>query len=140
MKILVAADGSPYTKRMLAYLAVHEQWLDPAHQYTVLHCLSSLPPRAAAYLDNETLRSYYDQELNKVFKPLRAFFTRQEVNAAFVSKIGEPGDTIAAFAKKGRYDLLIMGSHGHGALGSLVMGSVVTKVLAKCETPVLIVR
>ena len=27
MKILVAADGSSYTKRMLAYLAAHDEWL-----------------------------------------------------------------------------------------------------------------
>jgi hypothetical protein len=27
MKILIAADGSPYTKRMLAYLAAHDEWL-----------------------------------------------------------------------------------------------------------------
>ena len=29
MKILVAADGSPYTKRMLAYVAAHDEWLGP---------------------------------------------------------------------------------------------------------------
>jgi nucleotide-binding universal stress UspA family protein len=34
----------------------------------------------------------------------------------------------------------MMGSHGHGTLGSLVMGSVATKVLAGCKTPVLLVR
>jgi nucleotide-binding universal stress UspA family protein len=33
-----------------------------------------------------------------------------------------------------------MGSHGHGTLGNLILGSVATKVLANCEVPVLIVR
>ena len=33
-----------------------------------------------------------------------------------------------------------MGSRGHGALGGLVMGSVATRVLAHCQTPVLLVR
>jgi nucleotide-binding universal stress UspA family protein len=33
-----------------------------------------------------------------------------------------------------------MGSHGRGALGNLVVGSVTTKVLASCKVPVLIVR
>jgi hypothetical protein len=37
MKILVAADGSPFTKRMLAYLAAHDEWLGGAHAYTVIH-------------------------------------------------------------------------------------------------------
>ena len=38
------------------------------------------------------------------------------------------------------YDLLVMGSHGHGALANLVMGSVATNVLAHCGVPVLLVR
>ena len=47
---------------------------------------------------------------------------------------------IAKMADSGKFDLLMMGSHGHGLLGNLVLGSVVTKVLAKCGTPVLLVR
>jgi nucleotide-binding universal stress UspA family protein len=35
---------------------------------------------------------------------------------------------------------VMMGTHGHGPLGNLVMGSVATKVLASCEVPVLLVR
>jgi len=33
-----------------------------------------------------------------------------------------------------------MGSHGHGSLGNLVMGSVATKVMAHTQVPVLLVR
>ena len=40
----------------------------------------------------------------------------------------------------GKFDLLIMGSHGHGALATLVMGSVTTHVLANSKVPVLLVR
>ena len=47
---------------------------------------------------------------------------------------------IVAAATKGDYDMVIMGSHGHSTLGNLVMGSVATKVLAHCKTPVLLVR
>jgi len=35
---------------------------------------------------------------------------------------------------------LMMGSHGHGNLANVVMGSVATKVLASCKLPVLLVR
>lgn len=47
---------------------------------------------------------------------------------------------IASYAASGKFDLLIMGSHGVGALKNLVLGSVATKVLAKCTVPVLLVR
>jgi nucleotide-binding universal stress UspA family protein len=140
LKILVAVDGSPYTKRMLAYLAAHDEWLGGAHDYTVMHTVPAVPPRAAAVLDKQVLKDYYEAEAEKVFKPIRAFFVRQGITASYVAKVGAAGDTIASAADKGKFDLLMMGSHGHGTLTSLVMGSVATKVLANCRTPVLLVR
>ena len=140
MKILVAVDGSDYTKHMLAYLAAHDEWLGEAHQYTLLHVAPAVPPRAAAVLDKAVLQGHYAEESEKVFKPIRAFFGKQKLNADFVAKVGPAADTIATAATKGKFDLLMMGSHGHGLLGNLVLGSVTTKVMANCDVPVLIVR
>lgn len=140
MKILAAVDGSPYTKRMLAYLAAHDEWLGALHEYTVVHAVPAVPPRAAAVLDKSLVKSYYEDEAEKVFKPIRAFFDRQGIKASFVAKVGPPADALVALAAKGRYDLIIMGSHGHGSLAKLVLGSVANKVLAHTDTPVLLVR
>ena len=45
MKILIAADGSAYTKHMLAYLAAHDERLGAGHQY-ILHRGRAAAPRA----------------------------------------------------------------------------------------------
>jgi len=140
MKILVAADGSPFTKRMLAYLAAHDEWLGAHHNYTVLTVVPPVPARAASVLSKDVLTDYYNDESEKVFKPIRPFFAKQGLNAEFVAKHGHAADTIAAMADKGKYDLLVLGSHGHSSLGNLVMGSVATKVVAQCGVPVLLVR
>lgn len=140
MKILVAVDGSHYTKRMLGYLAAHDEWLGAHHRYTVVTVVGAVPPRAARVLDRDILQSHYAEEADKVFKPIRAFFTRQGLSAEFVSKVGSAGDAIAQIATRGKYDLVIMGSHGHGAVAGLVLGSVTTRVLATCDVPLLIVR
>jgi len=140
MKILVAADGSSYTKRMLAYLAAHDEWLGDTHQYTVLTVVPGVPPRAAAVLDKEVLKGYYADEGEKVLKPIRAFFGKQGIKAEFVSKVGSAAEVIASTADKGKFNLLMLGSHGHSSLGNLVMGSVATKVMANCGVPVLLVR
>lgn len=140
MKILVPVDGSAYTKRMIAYLAAHDEWLGSHHEYTLVYVAPPVPPRAAAVLDKETLKGYYTDEADKVFKPLRTFFTKQGLQARFVTKVGPAADVIAEVANKGDFDLLIMGSHGHSAVVSLVLGSVTTKVMAHCKLPVLIVR
>ena len=140
MKILVAVDGSPYTKRMVAYLAAHDEWLGAHHEYTVVHAVPPVPPSAVRVLAKATLKSYYDESAEKVLKPIRSFFDKQGLKAQFVSKVGPAAEMIADLANKGDYDLLMLGSHGHGTLGNLVMGSVATKVLAHCRTPVLLVR
>jgi nucleotide-binding universal stress UspA family protein len=141
MKILVAVDGSPFTKRMLGYLAAHDEWLGGAHQYTVLHSVPAVPPRAAAVIDKATLKAYYDDEGEKVIKPIRTFFSKKrDLKVEFLVKSGPASDNIVATATKGGFDMVIMGSHGHSTLGNLVLGSVATKVLAHCMTPVLLVR
>ncbi len=140
MKILIAADGSPYTKRLLDYLAAHEDWLNGHHQFVVLNATAAIPPRAISALDKETLQSYYTDESEKVFKPIRAFLKKNGLNAEFVAKVGHAHEAIAKTAKTGKFDLIMMGSHGHTSFGSMVMGSVTAKVMAHCETPVLLVR
>ena len=140
MKILVPVDGSPYTKRMLAYLAVHDEWLGSHHAYTLLHVVAAVPMRAASMLDKGILLGYYGDQAEAVFKPIRSFFAKQGIQGQFVSKTGNAPTVIADMAKKGRFDLIMLGSHGHGSLTNLVMGSVATKVLAQCQTPTLLIR
>ncbi|MCY7316039.1 MAG: universal stress protein [Rubrivivax sp.] len=140
MKILVAVDGSSFSKRMLAYLAAHDDWLGSHHQYTVLHVLLPMPPRAAAVLGKVTVKDYQDGLSEKVLRPIRVFFARHELSTQYLVQAGPAGETIAAAAEKGRFDLVMLGSHGHGSLTNLVMGSVATKVLAACSTPALLIR
>ena len=140
MKILIAVDGSSYTKRMLAYLAAHDEWLSAGHSFTVVHAVPPVPARAAAVLDKALLKDYYADEGEKVLKTIRTFFAKQKIAAEFVVKVGSPAEVIATAADKGRYELLMLGSHGHGAFGNLVLGSVTTKVMANCRAPVLLIR
>jgi nucleotide-binding universal stress UspA family protein len=140
MKILLAADGSIYTERMLAHLATQDVWLDRAHRYTIVHCVEPLSPRAGAYLEAGSRRLYYAGESKRVFEPIRAFFQHHGLDVQFLSQVGSPAALIATMADSETFDLIVMGSHGHGALAGLLMGSVTTKVLALCKTPVLLVR
>jgi nucleotide-binding universal stress UspA family protein len=140
MKILIAVDGSDYTKRMLAYWAANDDWLGNDHHYTLLTVVPAVPPRAAAVLDRALLQGYYADEGAHVFKPIKAFLDQRNVKATFESKTGAPADVIASKATEGQFDLLLMGSHGHSALVNLALGSIATKVLSACRLPVLLIR
>lgn len=140
MNILLAVDGSSYTKKMLAYLAAHDGLLGDSHTYSVVTVQAQLPARARAALGKAVVDTYYAEESDKVLSPVCKFLARHKVDATRIVKVGAVGDSIAKVAETGKFDLLVMGSHGHGALGTLVMGSVTTQVLANCKVPVLIVR
>ena len=141
MKILVAVDGSPFTKRMLAWLAAND-WFSPAagHAFTVFHGVSALPHRAAALAGPELVQGYYDDDAESVFRPIRAFLQEHGVTARYEHQVGHPSERIAHAAEAGGHDLVVMGSHGHGELATLVLGSVTTQVLARCKVPVLVIR
>jgi nucleotide-binding universal stress UspA family protein len=140
MKILLAVDGSKYSKKMLAYLSTHEALLSPNHEYTVFTAQPALPPRARAAVGKEVAESYYAEECEKTLGPISKFLLRHGIDAKTTWKVGPAGASIAKLAETGKFDLVVMGSHGHSALGNLVMGSVATQVLAHCEVPVLLVR
>lgn len=140
MNILLAVDGSAYTKKMLAYLATHDELLGATHDYSVITVQAALPPRARAALGKEAVNQYYADEADKVLNPVVKFLERHGVTPKRIVKVGPAGETIGKVADAGKFELLVMGSHGHGALATLVMGSVTTQVLAHSKVPVLIVR
>ena len=140
MKILLAVDGSAYTKKMLAYLATHIEMLAGHNEFTALTVMPALPPRARAALSKEMVDGFYTEGATKVLDPVAKFMARHAVKLKTVHKTGPAGETIARYAEAGGYDLIMMGSHGQGALANLVMGSVTTNVLAQCSVPLLIVR
>jgi nucleotide-binding universal stress UspA family protein len=140
MKILLAVDGSPYTKKMLAYLTTHTEVFGEAKEITLFTVQLPLPSRARAAVGKEIADGYYAEEAEKITAPVVKFLQRHGMDPKVIHKVGPAGEMIAKAAEAGKFDLVMMGSHGHSALGNLVMGSVATKVLAHCKVPVLLVR
>jgi nucleotide-binding universal stress UspA family protein len=53
---------------------------------------------------------------------------------------GNPVDEIVKTAKEDGFDLIIMGTHGHGQFAEMMLGSTATGVILKSKIPVLIAR
>lgn len=140
MKILLAVDGSPYTQKMLDYVTTHAPLFGPGHDYTAFSAQPALPPQVRAAVGPEESERYGAEEAEAVLAPVCTFLARHGIKPARCWRLGPVGRTLAEFAEAGAFDLLVMGSHGHGALGNLVMGSVTTEVLARCRVPVLLIR
>lgn len=139
MKILLAVDGSDYTGKMLDYVT-RQPLFDQQHDYTLFNAQAPLPPHAASAVGASATRDYHQDEARKVLEPALARLRDGGYRASTEWRTGSAGETIARFAAEGGYDLVVMGTHGYGALGRLIMGSVTTQVLAHCTVPVLLIR
>jgi len=139
MKVLLAVDGSDYTRRMLAYLAEHAELLGAAHDYTAVTVVTPVPPHAARHIERNTMADYYRDEASKVLEPVQEVAAQGRWKLTVLHREGHAADEIAALAASGGFDLIVMGTHGHGALGSLVLGSVASGVIARVRKPVLLV-
>jgi nucleotide-binding universal stress UspA family protein len=140
MKILFAADGSSYTKKALAFLVTHEALLDESNELHVLHVQLNLPPRVKSVAGRDLVDTYYLSEAEKVLKPIRKFLDQHHINYRADWVVDNAAVGILKAAKDDKAHMIIMGTHGHGVLGRILMGSVAQRVVAESDTPVLLVQ
>jgi nucleotide-binding universal stress UspA family protein len=140
MKILLAVDGSEYTRKMLAYLATHDALFSIANEYVLFTVQPPFPARIKTAVGADIAHKYHADEAEKILARSFKFLARHDLNPSSSWKLGHPSEAISKMAATGKFDLVVMGSHGHGAWGNLVLGSVATQVLAHCKVPVLLVR
>ena len=63
-----------------------------------------------------------------------------DVPVSFLVWTGEPGESIVSAAEAEDVDLVVVGTHGRGRIGRLLLGSVSEHVVHNAPCPVLVIR
>ncbi len=140
MKILLAADGSPYTKKALAFLVTHEGVAGPDDELVVLNVQPPVPPGVKGMVGASVVTDYHREEAEKVIEPIKEFMGRHQIPFRCLWVVGSAADEIVKAAATEKAQMIVMGTHGYGVVARLVMGSVAQKVVAQSEVPVLLVK
>jgi len=140
MNILLAADGSQFTKKALAFLVTHESLCGPEDELVVFHAQPHLPPRVTSMVGGAIVADYQKEEAEKVLAPIRAFLDRHPIRYRAEWKAGPSDTEILEAAEREKSHLIVMGTHGHGLLGRVLMGSVAQRVVTGAHVPVLLVK
>ena len=140
MKILLAADGSKYTKKALAFLVNHENMLSSADELMVLNVQLPVPGRVKTMVGSAEVAAYHREEGNKVLDPIRKFLDKHALNYQAVCVVGHPVEEILKAAQKQKSHLVVMGTRGYGVFGRALMGSVAQRVVSECEMATLLVK
>ena len=135
--ILVAVDGSPDAEAALLHAAALAR--DQRARLTLLTAIPPLPATAllasgAAPPRSEVIR-HYAELLRKAADSLPA-----DVSVTTLLVEGSPARALIQRAESEEFDLIVMGSHGHGRVHSALLGCVSQKVLHASPVPVLLAR
>lgn len=140
MKVLLAVDGSECSLSGVRYLIKHRSMFGDDSVLTVLYVDPPFVERAQTVLGPHGVQRAHEHNAHEALHRATELLDEAQVAHETVLQVGDPGPRIARYAGEGGYDLVVIGSHGHGALAGLMLGSVVTKVLAICAVPVLVTR
>ncbi|MDB5821851.1 MAG: putative Universal stress protein UspA [Herminiimonas sp.] len=145
MNILLAVDGSEYSVKCVKFLVQHFSWLRDKPALHLLHVKLPIPKglalaQAHAIIGSNAVEAYYQEESEAELAPAQALLKSHDVPFKSAWLVGDVCEQINAYAAEHQIDLIVMGSHGHGALKNLLLGSVATKILAGSSLPVLVVR
>ncbi len=140
MKILLAVDGSDIGMAAVRYVVALSKSLKDAPKLTLLYVDLPLFKQAAAALGSEGVARYHAENGDYALKKARTALKRARLSFEERIEVGEIAETIVKQAQSGKADLIVMGSHGRGALKSLFIGSVAQKVVGTSPIPVVIAR
>ena len=141
MKILVAVDGSPQALSALETLVGKFGFFRETPRLTLIHVHPPVPYKiAAAWVGNEAINRYYSEESDAALASAIGLLSARGIPFAAEKRVGNPAEEIVRHASAGAFDLIALGTHGHGALANLVMGSVATRVVATSTVPVLLMK
>ena len=140
MKILFAADGSTFTKKALTFLVKNKNLLGPDDELVVLHVQDAISAQIERKLGSAEVTAYQAKQADAVLRPIQKFLDKHAVKCRCIWVAGAPASQILDASKRERVQMIVMGSHGHGLLSRMFMGSVAQRVLADSEIPTLLVK
>ena len=140
MKLLVAIDFSPVTERMmkaaerLGRAASAEVWL--------LHVAEPEPDFVGYDAGPAVVRDQVAEELHDEHRRIQGLAARLRdagIEATALCVQGAIVDTVLEHADRLKADLIVTGSHGHGAVYHLLVGSIAEGLVKRSRRPVLVV-
>jgi nucleotide-binding universal stress UspA family protein len=149
LKVALAYDDSADSRAALDFVLAHLGRFDSRPRLHLAHVVDEVPIQVRTALVNlgsteftpDQVRAQRDEAFAQATD--RAQRKLQKSGVRVVDHLlvgGNPGDALAAFAKREKIDLLVMGCRGRTRLRTAFSGSVTNRVAARSDVPLLLVR
>lgn len=140
MKLLVPVDGSDCSSRAVDYLIKLLGWCKEGVELHLLNIQPPLSATASSFVNRDVIAKFHREEAMKDMQSAMGKLDAAGVKYRRHIGVGDPAETIAAYAGEQGCDQILMGTRGMGSVANLVLGSVATKVIHLSPVPVLLVK
>ncbi len=140
MNILVAVDLSPASESVVQ-IAASVARATGAKVY-IMHCAEPEPDFVGYDAGPEVVRDQIAAEFHREHEQVQALANGLREEGMDATALLIQGPTVETTLKEARRleaELIVVGSHGHGAVYDLLVGSYSAGILRKSEVPVLVV-
>ena len=140
-ELLVPTDFSEYSVRAIDYgVEIAEKFSSHVTLIYVVEPLLQAADLTWTTVDFEELNKAHNEAARKQLDKLVAERIPKGIDCDAVILFGRAFVEILKFAKERNADLIVMATHGRGAISHLLMGSTAEKVVRKANCPVLTVK
>lgn len=141
MKILIPVDGSDNALRAVDYVVKNIALLKEMPQLLLLNVQWNVAAgNVKLFIDQNTIDDYYREQGMAALQTARAMLDAAALPYQYHISVGTPAEAIAQYADEQAIDQIVMGRQGQGGLQTLLLGSVVHKILHLTSYPVLLVK
>ena len=138
-RILIATDGSPASQEAVEFGVELAEEQDATVVFVrVVPLLDRVPMSSFGMVG--ALRHQPSDRDRDALEQAEAIAEHHGVRATSKLLRGDTVDEIVAYADSHDVDLIVVGSRGHGTIGTALLGSVSRGVLRESMRPVLVVR
>lgn len=141
LSVLIPVDGSGYSDRAVSHFILHAALYREVPQIHLLHVHAPIPVgRVQQHIGHETLEAYYREESEALLASAETLLNDAGLAFAHHIHVGPTAEVIVKLARELGCAMVVMGTHGRGALPAALLGSVASKVLHLADCPVLLVK
>lgn len=138
--IIVPVDASDCSDRVIQEIIKLSKQGGPAELHLVNVQPRIFTESALMFTDASKIDTYYYDQSGKALTAAEKALKSAGLDFTSHRLVGPVAETIVAKASELNADGIVMGTHGHGKLSGMLLGSVSNKVLHLAPMPVTLVR
>jgi nucleotide-binding universal stress UspA family protein len=141
MKILIPVDGSANAQRAVDHVIKYISEFKDTPQLLLLNVQWNMAKgNVKLFINHETINDFYREQGTAALQSACAALDAAGLTYQYHISVGTPAEAIVQYAHEQGADQIVMGRHGQGVMKTMLLGSVVDKVLHLADCPVLLVK